>query len=131
MQNNPEFGIGPLTQPEKVFFSQVLTKSDLKPTSDQASVLNAGMKKTPTQIVGPGTAKAAATVNKPSQVWIHTVNQFTKQALNWIEMDRVATPPVSVSSSEVVFAIKLVLWLLQLVSLVFPLPDFPFLVFLS
>jgi len=67
MQNNPEFGIGPLTQPEKVFFSQVLTKSDLKPTSDQASVLNAGMKKTPTQIVGPGTAKAAATVNKPSQ----------------------------------------------------------------
>lgn len=105
LQNNPEFGIGPLTQPEKVFFSQVLTKSDLKPTSDQASVLNAGMKKTPTQIVGPGTAKAAATVNKPSQVWIHSVNQFIRQALNWIEMERVTTPPVPVSSSEVIFAI--------------------------
>ena len=44
---------------------------------------------------------------------IVSVNQLIKQALNWIEMERVATPPVSVSSSEVVFAIKLVLWLLQ------------------
>lgn len=55
MQNNPEFGIGPLTPNEKVFFSQVLTSppGQLMPKSDSngSSPLSIGMKKSPVQIV--------------------------------------------------------------------------------
>ena len=49
-----EFGIGPLTQGEKVFFSHVLTSLH-KPDYHNQPVLATGMKMSPTQVVSGGT----------------------------------------------------------------------------